>query len=69
MAWGHQLILVATVYLVLMGLVASDDLEQKQRQHSYYCEMLAIWQANKHLPPEHRPGWPPYRGECDGRAN
>ena len=48
--------------------VTSMDYNDAQVEHNHYCEMVQLWEANKHLPPDQRPGWPPYKGKemCDG---
>jgi len=38
---------------------------EAQRQHDQYCHMVSIWNSQSHLLPEHRNGWPPFRGECE----
>lgn len=46
-------------------LISTSDYEDELQQYEHYCEMVTKWNENKHLPPEQRPGWPPYDGECD----
>lgn len=34
--------------------------------HAFYCSMVQYWEndAAKGIEPEHRIGWPPFRGPC-----
>tara|TARA_R110000744_G_C19371646_1_gene562770 strand:+ start:10823 stop:11035 length:213 start_codon:yes stop_codon:yes gene_type:complete len=54
------------VGLVIFGLVTlfKSEQEEQQIEQQHYCEMVELWNDNKHLPKEDRPGWPPYKGEC-----
>lgn len=63
----YQLAFVILTLVFLIGLAITDDFEQEQHQYNHYCEMVEIWESNKHLPAEQRPGWPLYNGECDGQ--
>lgn len=55
LTWG-------TILIVLLAVVAMyDRCDQIERR---YCEMVELWEVNKHLPPAQRPGWPPYKGAC-----
>lgn len=57
---------VIITFLFLLALAMTDDFEREQEEYSHYCEMVELWNSNKHIPLEQRPGWPPYQGECDG---
>jgi len=56
------------VSLCVIGLlwVFSDTEITDKVDYELYCKMTAKWEEFKHLPPEDRPGWPPYKGRCDG---
>lgn len=58
-------ILLMCVTLVVMLWLLSDNNPDEQRiDQKQYCEMVELWNDNKHLSKEDRPGWPPYKGEC-----
>lgn len=50
----------------LLAIVSHFDYKDEVSQQQHYCDMVARWDEHKHLPPEQRPGWPPYKGKCDG---
>ncbi len=54
----YQVIILAICVLVLMGIAGNMDVQEEERQHAEYCEMVQLWkQTNgKH-------GWPAYNGE------
>lgn len=59
------------IALLLLGVTAltyvgSLDYQDEQDAKDHYCIMVKIWNDHRHLPPEQRPGWPPYDGKCDG---
>lgn len=54
---------VLVIVLVILAMVILAIGEAK-KDHREYCEMVKLWNDSKHLPPEDRPGWPPYKGEC-----
>jgi hypothetical protein len=63
-----ELFLVAVIACVLGWAAASNmDYHDGQVEQQHYCEMVELWHENDHLPPEQRPGWPPYKGECNGQ--
>lgn len=51
-------LLVAVAFIGNWGADAAED------KRAHYCEMVDTWNENQHVPPEQRPGWPPYEGEC-----
>lgn len=66
-----QLVPPAILIIILLGLgiVASNiSYEDEQIEHNYYCKQVKLWNDNKHLPKEDRPGWPPYNGECNDES-
>lgn len=54
---------LALVSIALL-LLPDNSFDQQQADRKHYCEMVELWNGNKHLPKEDRPGWPPYKGEC-----
>ena len=60
------LVCLTTCILTLTLVSMTMDYNDKQVEQAHYCEMVAKWHEFDHLPPEKRPGWPPYKGECDG---
>ena len=54
------------VIVLILGLasMSESDYQDEVDQQAHYCEMVELWNDNKHLPKEQRPGWPPYKGEC-----
>ena len=60
-------IFVAAIFVTAVILVIAADDDQRDQQ-DIYCEMVAAWEASPRLPPEQRPGWPPYKGKemCNG---
>lgn len=60
---GKIVIALALVSMALL-LLPCDSFDQQRIDQQHYCEMVELWNDNKHLPKEDRPGWPPYKGEC-----
>lgn len=56
MKWLPILIVIVAV---LTNCWTDDNRESDLKE---YCEMVALWEANKNTPEEDRPGWPPYKG-------
>lgn len=58
--------LVVIWLLVILSVTGWYDERQAATEVTKYCELVAVWQASP-LPPEARPGWPPYQGPemCD----
>lgn len=57
-------ILAIALLALALTLHTLADKEEAARAHEFYCGMVKLYQANKHLPPVQRPGWPPYKGDC-----
>ena len=55
--WFPQIILVIFV-LVLMGIAGNMDVQEEERQHAEYCEMVKLWKKTNG-----QAGWPAYNGE------
>lgn len=47
------------------GVVGTTDYSDQDFTNAHYCEMVALWHSQSHIPEEKRAGWPPYKGECD----
>ena len=57
-------------FFILLGAilaVGTMDYHDEQVEQQHYCEMVKLWHENDHLPHGQRPGWPPYKGECNGQ--
>lgn len=54
----------ALALLAGLALAGTADHQAATDSRAQYCEMVALWHADSHLPPEQRAGWPPYDGEC-----
>lgn len=54
----YQVILAVIGIVIAMGIVGQSDLEEEQRQHAEYCEMVKLWKQTKG-----QAGWPAYNGE------
>jgi hypothetical protein len=61
------LVLCLIVLVGLLLLASTDDFENEVVEQEHYCKMVDLWNRNSHLVPEQRPGWPPYKGGCDGQ--
>ena len=59
-------VLLWTLAFVMFAITASIDYQDEQIEQTHYCEMVQLWNDHLHLPPEERPGWPPYKGGCHG---
>jgi hypothetical protein len=59
---------IAAIAIVAMLALASA-MAPAERDHEWdrYCEMVTLWVADSAagIAPEHRAGWPPYRGQCE----
>jgi len=53
------IMIAASASLVVLG-----NTDERDRDQQLYCAMVELWNDNKQLPEQDRPGWPPYRGEC-----
>lgn len=62
--WTTFTVLIMILVLALISIISKSD--YKDIDQNIYCQMVSDWNSNLHLPPEDRPGWPPYKGECDG---
>jgi len=58
-------VLILAMIIMLLIVLGRSNERNALTEHRLYCEMVELWHANKQLPPEQRPGWPPYKGECD----
>jgi hypothetical protein len=56
--------ILAALVIILFAYASQQDYETERVERQRYCEMVALWEADIHLPPEQRRGWPPYEGEC-----
>ena len=60
--------IIATI-AVLAALILASAMAPAERDHEWlrYCEMVTLWEADSAagIAPEHRAGWPPYRGQCE----
>ena len=54
---------IAVVLIGALGLVGVMDFEDEVKQDEHYCFMRAVWEANKDIPKEQRPGWPNFKPE------
>jgi hypothetical protein len=43
---------------ILFGLVGAMDVQEEERQHAEYCEMVKLWKETNG-----QQGWPAYNGE------
>jgi len=62
----NQILKAVSVGLILigaMGLVGVMDYQDEVKQDEHYCFMRAVWEANKDIPKEQRPGWPNFKPE------
>jgi hypothetical protein len=64
---NRKLVLILVVIAMALLVVDQSDYEDEMTQRQHYCEMVELWHDHDHLPPEQRPGWPPYKGGCDGQ--
>ena len=54
----YQVIILAICVLVLMGIAGHMDVQEEERQHAEYCEMVKLWKQTNG-----QQGWPAYNGE------
>lgn len=56
---------IATVAFCILaaGLMfsAGSDYQVEVQQQDTYCEMVALWKSESHLPADQRTGWPDYK--------
>ena len=58
-----EIIFIVVAVVFVYAKIGSMDFEDQKIEREHYCQMVDLWNANKHLAPERRPGWPPYNGE------
>ncbi len=58
-------VFILGVLLLALIFTSTADYHEQETLQDQYCEMVAQWEASD-LPPGERPGWPPYKGACDG---
>lgn len=60
-------LIILGVSFLLFSSMWPNEIEDEVNEHSQYCEMVELWEQNKHINELHRPGWPPYQGKgfCD----
>ncbi len=44
--------------VIAMGIAGTMDVQEEERQHAEYCEMVKLWKQTNG-----RQGWPAYNGE------
>ena len=44
--------------IIAMGIAGNIDVQEEQRQHAEYCEMVKLWKQTNG-----KRGWPAYNGE------
>lgn len=54
--------LVMFLVLFVMGVTGRMDYAHELNQQSEYCSQVELWQSQSSVAPEHRAGWPDYRG-------
>jgi hypothetical protein len=54
---------IALLMIGALGLVGMMDLEDEIKQDEHYCEMRQLWENNKHIDANVRPGWPNFKPE------
>lgn len=62
----NQILKAVSIGLILigaMGLVGVMDYQDEVRSEEHYCYMRAVWEANKDIVPQKRPGWPNFKPE------
>jgi hypothetical protein len=59
----NECIFLGILLFIVVAVVSSSDQQDEIDQQAHYCEMVKLWNGNKHLSKEDRPGWPPYNGE------
>lgn len=62
---NRKLVLGLIVVSMILLIAGNMDYHDERVEQQHYCEMVELWHNNEHLLPEQRPGWPPYKGECD----
>jgi hypothetical protein len=60
---GRAKAFIIGVGLIVFGLAGREDYEQATADEVFYCQMVQIWRDNADLPPQDRPGWPPFKPE------
>ena len=54
---------IGLILIGAFGLVGVMDAEDEARQDKHYCEMRQLWENNKHIDANVRPGWPNFKPE------
>lgn len=54
----YQAILAIAGIIIAMGIAGNMDVQEEERQHAEYCEMVKLWQQSGG-----QAGWPAYNGE------
>lgn len=54
----YQVILAIIGIVIAMGIAGHMDLQEEERQHAEYCEMVKLWKQTNG-----QAGWPAYNGE------
>jgi hypothetical protein len=54
----YQAILAIAGIIIAMGIAGNMDVQEEERQHAEYCEMVKLWQQSGG-----QAGWPAYDGE------
>ena len=54
----YQVILAVIGIVIAMGIAGNMDLQEEERQHAEYCEMVKLWKQTNG-----QQGWPAYNGE------
>lgn len=54
----YQAILAIAGIIIAMGIAGNMDVQEEERQHAEYCEMVHLWKQSGG-----QAGWPAYDGE------
>jgi hypothetical protein len=54
----YQAILAIAGIAIAMGIAGNMDVQEEERQHAEYCEMVQLWKQSGG-----QAGWPAYDGE------
>lgn len=57
--------LVLFLVLFVLSITGQMDYAHEVNQQSIYCDQVELWQSQSTVAPEHRAGWPDYRGVFD----
>lgn len=58
--WLRPTLCLAAFVAVYLWVGTLDYKDQVQ-SNVHYCEMVAVWEADAHLPPQERAGWPNFK--------